>query len=142
MTVKGVTYTAPVSDFNYNPRPALVDEFVDVGAIESTFEIGSSCIMNTDDFLLTFDLQEITIYPNPFTDCLFIGNLPTSPDGIQIRITDILGRTVLNEQILAGKAVDGIYKIVTPGLRMGVYMGSIYQNNQFVKGFLLVNRNR
>jgi hypothetical protein len=142
MTVKGVTYTAPKQDFNNNPRPNPIDEFVDIGAIESAYEIGFDCTTNTGVPIHPTDGLEITIYPNPFEDYLFIGNLPSTDEGLQLRVTDLLGRIVLNEQIVASEAEQGVCKIPTSGLRMGVYMCSIYHYNHFVKSFLLVNKNR
>jgi len=140
MIVKGVTYNAPGIDFNNDQRPAPIDEFVDIGAIESPFEIGFSCTTSAEDPIIPSDWSDVTVYPNPFEDYLLIGNLPFSNEGMKIRVTDILGRTILNEkpEIVS----SGVFKIPTPDLRMGVYMCSIYHHDQFIKSFLLVNRNR
>ncbi len=54
-----LTYRAPTTDYFGNPRPNPIDEFIDLGAIESSFPVGGISSRTYNSFRL---------FPNPATD--------------------------------------------------------------------------
>jgi hypothetical protein len=53
------TYKAPLKDYFGNPRPNPVDEYVDLGAIESTFMVGG---------IRPGIYNSFSLFPNPAED--------------------------------------------------------------------------
>ncbi len=120
--MNGTTYNCPSEDFFGNPRPNLVDSYIDIGAIESSYlknEIPVGIINNELELQAKFYLTQN--YPNPFNPSTTIkysipsedksqkaklksgkenGFIPSAvPTGRQVQdvrlvIYDILGRKV------------------------------------------------
>jgi len=53
------TYKAPSTDYYGNPRPNPVDEYIDMGAIESSFVVGG---------IRPSTYNSLSLYPNPAKD--------------------------------------------------------------------------
>jgi hypothetical protein len=72
--------------------------------------------------------SEITIYPNPFSNSLFI-KVNELNDGISsLFIFDVTGKKIISE--INSSAKNGLYEINTSALPVGIYFLQITQNNK------------
>jgi hypothetical protein len=72
--------------------------------------------------------SEITIYPNPFSNSLFI-KVNELNDGISsFFIFDVTGKKIISE--INSSAKNGLYEINTSALPVGIYFLQITQNNK------------
>jgi hypothetical protein len=60
-----------------------------------------------------------TIAPNPFTDKIIIGQTNALQETLQIKLTDLHGRTVMEKQV---KRAGGASTINIPGIAAGIYL--------------------
>lgn len=64
LEIHQIWYTAPASDYFGNPRPNPVDEYVDMGAIESSF----MAIPSSENKLKLNRTDSFQLFPNPADD--------------------------------------------------------------------------
>jgi len=103
--VGGSWFKAPPYDFYGNPRPNPVDEFVDIGAIESPFPT---------DIAVHYEPERTRVYPNPFNESITI----ESGDRIQhIDLVDISGKVLRSYDNINGNQAE----IERGGLSSGLY---------------------
>jgi hypothetical protein len=118
INLKDYWYTYPEKDFYGNPQPHTVDEFIDMGAIESSFLIND--IFKTQDFVVdNFSLSQN--YPNPFNPSTTIEfTLPRS-EYTTLKVYTILGAevaTLVSDKLQAGRHN---YQFDASKLASGVY---------------------
>ncbi len=115
------TLTAPVTDFDNNPRPNPAGSHPDMGAWESVRDIPTGVSPKLaeaipDAYMLGQN------YPNPFNPSTTIEfSLPKS-DFVTLKVYDLLGREVAT--IIADKLAAGRYKYDwdAKGMASGVYL--------------------
>jgi len=95
-------YYSPETDFYGNPRPYPVDEFVDIGAIESSYFV-NDIQENAVKTPSSYELKQN--YPNPFNPKTIINYQLRITNDVDLSIYDLLGQkvaTLVNEQQKGG----------------------------------------
>lgn len=108
------TYKAPKKDYYGNPRPNPVDEYIDMGAIESTFPVGG---------IRPRTYQSFSLYPNPAKDH---ATLLANHYGLYtLEIYNSLGKLVQRQEFRGTS-----YTVNLTSLQKGVYILSIRSNGK------------
>ena len=122
--VEGKWYYAPDFDYYGNNRPNPVDDFIDIGAIESPHSTHINIVKNS--------IANILIYPNPVSDQIMIRMLK----GKKIRkleIIDIAGRTI--------RTIEGLNdeqtRVSRGNLPKGLYFLRVNSNEVYVAKILV-----
>jgi len=119
----GMICNCPPTDYDGNSRPNPIDEYVDMGALESSYKFISDTtgIEAMTNFIPTkFSLEQN--YPNPFNPSTTIEfTLPTSAF-VTLKVYNLLGEEVAT--LAAEKRSAGIHRINwdAKGLASGVYL--------------------
>jgi len=115
--VNGDVYSVPEFDFYRNVRPNPVDQFVDIGAVESGFLQGHDCVaLSSDNHQLPESLT-LQILPNPASEFVRITNLKGATTSI--KIYNHVGRQVYACEVKESVRIDlsdfapGMYFITT-----------------------------
>ncbi len=89
-----------------------------------------SCLLPTEEIVL--------IFPNPFNEFITfqIQNVNLDTDKVQLKITNILGQVLFNEEYLN----QNIFTLNTTQLSQGVYLYSIIINNTVYKSGKIVKQ--
>ena len=137
--VNSTWYKCPSTDFYGNKRPDLiVDEFVDMGAIESPYErvIIDKIAASEIKFPLTFKLSQN--HPNPFNPTTIINyQLPMTND-VELTIYNLLGQKVVT--LVLEKQKAGYHQVEwnASGFASGVYYYRLSTEAGFVQTKKLV----
>ncbi len=94
---------------------------------ENRVEVVNSCKYITTNPCLgcpAFDFAELEVYPNPAVDEINVVITGEFSDDL-LQITDILGRTIYEQEIHQGKYT---YQISTQNFKRGIYWVSVFQN--------------
>jgi len=67
-------------------------------------------------------LEELSIYPNPVQDALFIRVNARQPFGIVFELLDLSGNTVISEEINSINLGNGIKRLDVSGISPGIYL--------------------
>jgi len=126
----GFTFTVPTNITNSTIRMRVRLDYIDGGTIISP--CGSSEYGEVEDYILIIvdpnatdlsitenPLDKLLIYPNPTTDKITI-DFPFNAETIELTITDILGKTILNRKETNIKKIEvdmsyftqGIYQLI------------------------------
>jgi predicted GH43/DUF377 family glycosyl hydrolase len=119
LQISGTWYYAPPFDYDGDPRPNPVDEYVDIGAQESDFPTG--IIKEDSDYLpKTFFLKQN--YPNPFNPITTIEFALPKTEFVTLKVYNLLGQEV--SRLVSNKLTLGTYTYTwdAGSLASGVYM--------------------
>jgi hypothetical protein len=138
-TLNDIFYAAPAIDRYNKPRPHSVDEYVDMGAVESPYERVIINAISNSDLKIPFKFALAQNYPNPFNPKTNITFALPRPDNVNIEVYNSLGQlvtTLVNEKMNAGHySVD----FDASHLASGVYMYKIKAGEyQDVKKMILI----
>ncbi len=130
--IAGNWYYAPPFDFYGHTRPNRVDEYVDIGAIESKFRWypPSSIDQSSQSIPLKFALQQN--YPNPFNPITNIKFSIPKAEFVTLKVYNLLGQqvaTLVSEQLRMG---NYNYTWDASGHASGIYLFKL-QAGEFVK---------
>jgi hypothetical protein len=104
ITLNNAMYKAPVFDFYGNARPDPVDEFVDMGAIESSHQRDPAGLSSDTDILPNrYELSKN--YPNPFNPTTIINYELPITNYVDLSIYNLLGQRItflVNDRQQAG----------------------------------------
>ena len=118
--VSNTRYHCPETDYFGNPRPNPIDEFVDMGAIESPFE-REWLNISTKDLVIPvkFDLKQN--YPNPFNPRTMISYQLPMTNEVELSIYNLLGQKVITLVSERQKAGHHQVEWNASGFASGVY---------------------
>jgi len=119
-------YHAPPFDYDGDPRPNSVDEFVDMGAQESNFPNGI-IKEDSDNIPKIFSLKQN--YPNPFNPRTTIQFSVPKAEYVTLKIFNLLGQEVTT--LVSDKLTPGEYKYTWDAsqLASGVYFYKLEAGN-------------
>jgi parallel beta-helix repeat protein len=119
--ILGTPYYAPSIDYDGDPRPNPVDNFVDMGAQESAYpKVIIDNLANADlDVPLSFALFQN--YPNPFNPTTMINYQLPMTSAVELSIYNLLGQRVAT--LVDKKQLAGSYTVQwdASGFATGVY---------------------
>ena len=128
-------YYCPSTDFYGNPRPNVIDDYVDIGAIESDIVSQIENIFINYPSIFTLDQN----YPNPFNPSTKIKFSLPRTENVKIEVYNIIGQKI---QTLLNKSMPaGYHEIEFNGenLSSGVYLYKIEAGTwQDVKKMILI----
>jgi len=131
-----IACNCPPTDYNGNQRPNPVDEFVDIGALESEFlKTGDGVEEKRELIPANFTLEQN--YPNPFNPSTTIEFALSKSSFVTLNVYNLLGEAVVT--LIAEKRSAGDYKVNwdASGLTSGVYLYRLEAGN-FVQGKKLI----
>ncbi len=132
------TTIVPKSDFYGNIRPHDIDEFVDMGAIESQFK--KTPPTSIDDIInaLPHEFVLHQNYPNPFNPTTTISYQLPKQSNVELSIYNLLGQKVAT--LVSKKQPAGSHKVEwdATGFASGVYFYRLETDKDFVKTRKLV----
>ena len=135
--VEDIWYYCPTTDFFGKQRPHAIDDFVDMGAIESEFTSPNSINEYFNDYPNNFKLYQN--YPNPFNPNTVISwQLPVSSN-VELSIYNLLGQKVTT--LVSEWLPVGYHEVEFNGqnLSSGIYLYKIEAGNfQDVKKMILL----
>ncbi|MFT4601190.1 MAG: hypothetical protein ACI857_001368 [Arenicella sp.] len=110
--------------------------FTGLGNLEETLTIkwqfdGANCFLGAEEEDLNI---EYSAYPNPATD-LFNIQLKTNNNDVSVKVFNILGETVMTENLS-----NGLNQLAINKLNSGVYFYSIIKNGRVVETKKLIKR--
>jgi hypothetical protein len=118
--VKDHWYTFPNNDFYGNSRPHPIDEFVDMGAIESPYE---RVVIGIDDFskIIPSVYELSQNYPNPFNPTTNIEFTLSKSEFVELKVFNILGKEI--STLVSKKLNQGNHTYTFDGqnLASGIY---------------------
>jgi len=131
-------YCCPSTDYYGKNRPNSIDKYIDIGAIESTYQRDATGIeLRIDMYPNRFNLSQN--YPNPFNPSTTIEFTLPKSEFITLTVYNILGKevtTLVNNKLQAG---NHIYEFDGSKLASGVYLYRIESGNfQDVKKMILI----
>jgi len=130
--ISGTWYYAPPFDYDGDPRPNPVDNFVDMGAQESPFpKIIDIIKKDLDNLPKIFSLKQN--YPNPFNPSTTIEFSIPKVEYVNLIVYNLLGQEVTT--LVSEKLTPGEYKYTWDAshLASGVYIYKIQTDNGFTK---------
>jgi hypothetical protein len=130
--VDGYLYTCPASDYQDKPRPHSVDEFIDMGAIESPYpKVQLQSIIKKKNLMVIHEFKLFQNYPNPFNSETNIVYEVAKPCRVNLRIYDILGQEI--RTLIDRSHAAGIHKVHfdASALAAGIYFYKISIDNVF-----------
>jgi len=119
--INNVWYTCPATDYSGKTRPHNIDDYVDMGAIESPFERVMIDNIATNDINVPLKFALFQNYPNPFNPSTTIEfNIPKS-EFVELKVYNILGKEV--STLVSNKLNQGNYTYTFDGknLASGIY---------------------
>jgi len=121
VNVNRVWYISPETDYNGNVRPHSVDEFVDMGAIESPYERVIIDDISGLDLLIPHKFELLQNYPNPFNPVTAIGYQLSAISDVELSIYNLLGQNVVT--LVSEKQKEGHHQVEwdASGFASGVY---------------------
>jgi hypothetical protein len=75
--------------------------------------------------------NNITIYPNPFRNSIFVDGIETNGSDIEVVVTDLYGKTVFRDTYY-GSAYTQRLKIDLPKVSPGIYLANITDNQSLI----------
>jgi len=133
ITINGMTYSVPLTDFDGNVRPNPVDQFVDIGAIESPHPKQPTGIAAGEPSLpINFTLHQN--YPNPFNPRTTISYQLPQQSTVELAIYNTTGQKIAT--LVSHQQVAGSYQYewnVENELASGVYFYKLTAGQRFVQ---------
>jgi len=129
LKITGTMYICPVFDFEGNARPNSIDEYVDIGALESPYS-RATAIEEADRYLPVKFLLDQN-FPNPFNPKTVISYQLPVFSYVDLSIYNILGQKVAT--LVSEKQPAGFYKVEwdATGLASGVYLYRMITDKDF-----------
>jgi len=118
--ISSTWYNSPKFDFDGDPRPNPIDEYVDIGAQESPYSNPWGIEKEESDYLPTvFSLKQN--YPNPFNPSTTIEFSIPRTETVKLKIYNLLGQEVTT--LVSDKLTPGEYKYTWDASKLasGVY---------------------
>ena len=75
-----------------------------------------------------FAEENVSIYPNPFQNSIFVDGLESDGSDLEVIVTDLSGKTVFRESVF-GNSYNRRIKIDLPNIAPGIYLASITDRN-------------
>ena len=137
ITVNGNTYTCPASDYYGNIRPYDIDEFLDMGAIESPYNRTVTAI-DDDGNTLPTKFALLQNYPNPFNPTTTISYQLVAVSNVDLSIYNILGQKVVT--LVSAKKPAGSFMVEwdASGFSSGIYFYRLETDKGFVQSKKLI----
>lgn len=115
-----------------------VGECVTATHVSNEYRLSQGFHQSTYVVTLLEDLRsdfEISVYPNPTSDIIFLGIEDVLLKGLYYTVHDISGRTLDQNRINSTKQT-----IDFANYSLGTYSITISQNNQFIKSFQIIKK--
>ena len=147
MEVNGSTYNCPTTDYFGKSRPNLIDEYADIGAIESEFKQNPFVGIEKTSIELPNEFSLYQNYPNPFNPTTTIEySIPASLNSskgealVKLKIYDILGREI--EVLVNEEQKPGYYEVKWDACNQssGVYFYQLAAGNNIITRKMILLR--